>query len=115
MFHGLLLPVKILGNQFQPASCDHCKSWLTFWLMSVGSNSSSWMVLLGSGGSTGPFWDRFVEVVPPSSRFAFLVVIGVCDVFSGLAGVSSSLFSSSDAGVVASGVRGQHPGIGGHL
>ena len=49
--------------------------------MSVGTISSSWMVLLGSGGSIGPFWDRFVEVVPPSSRFAFLVVFCVCDGF----------------------------------
>ena len=25
------------------------------------------MVLLGSGGSMGPFWYRFAEVVPPSN------------------------------------------------
>ncbi len=91
---------RVLGPECAICDCaSHtcspgCKSWLTFWLISVGTGGSISRVPSGSGGSTGPFWDHFVEVVPPISVFAFLVVIGVCDVFSGLVTVSCSLLTS---------------------
>ena len=50
-----------------------CKRWLTFRLISVGTGSPCGRGPSGSGGSIGPFWDRFVEVVPPISMFAFIV------------------------------------------
>ncbi len=39
------------------------ESWLTFWLISVGTGGPSGRGPSVSGGSIGPFWDRFVEVV----------------------------------------------------
>ena len=52
-----------------------CKSWLTFWLISVGTSGPSSRGLSWSGGSIGPFWDHMVEAVPPSSMFAILVFL----------------------------------------
>ncbi len=48
-----------------------CKSWLTFWLILVGTGGPSGRGPPGFGGSIGPFWDRFDEVVPPSFMLAF--------------------------------------------
>ena len=63
--------------------------------MSVGAGGPSGRGPSGSGGSIGPFWDRVVEVVPPSSMFAFLV-------------------SPASVAIVASSVRdtGMTPGAG---
>ncbi len=69
-----------------------CKSRLTFRLISVGTGGPSGRGSVGSSGSMGPFWDRFVEMVPPSSMFACLVFL-------------VSLSSRLSVAIVASSVR----------
>ncbi len=55
---------------------SYCKSWLNFWLMSVGTDGSSGRGPSASGGSIDPFWDRFVEVVPQLLQSWLLLFLG---------------------------------------